>query len=236
MKTSTNDPLPFTAPDAIASGGKESGDVFIVSITGNSITRHATNEELFARLGWNRECGMAASCEEKDYVHLLLDMLRAALPERDIRLSLNIIDPQSDLIIFQGGEHAALPEMIDEFRITLDKQLADYREITPAVVVIGIWNPLCRNEFLHCTAPKYAFYARQIELIQRDLCRKHHIQFAAVSSWENDPANTGSGAVAAVRWHPNDRGMQCYAEAAFTAVKALPQWKIWQQTEKKNSL
>ena len=35
---------------------------------GNSITRHDVAEHL----GWMRCCGMAATCEENDYVHLVV--------------------------------------------------------------------------------------------------------------------------------------------------------------------
>ncbi len=41
---------------------------FKVMFVGNSITKHAPKPEV----GWNRDCGMAASSIETDYVHLLV--------------------------------------------------------------------------------------------------------------------------------------------------------------------
>ncbi len=43
----------------------EEGAKLKVLFVGNSITRHGVLEEI----GWTRDCGMAASCLEKDYVH-----------------------------------------------------------------------------------------------------------------------------------------------------------------------
>lgn len=48
-----------------------------VLFVGNSITRHAPASEV----GWERDCGMAASAPEKDYLHLLMQKFRKTDPE-----------------------------------------------------------------------------------------------------------------------------------------------------------
>ena len=49
-----------------------------ILIIGNSITRHGPKPEI----GWNRDWGMAASCEENDYVHRFVTKLN----ENNIRV------------------------------------------------------------------------------------------------------------------------------------------------------
>ena len=48
-----------------------------VLFLGNSFTYHRLRPEI----GWNRQCGMAASCLEKDYVHQLMKRIREKDPE-----------------------------------------------------------------------------------------------------------------------------------------------------------
>ncbi len=48
-----------------------------ILFVGNSITLHGVRPEI----GWDRECGMAASCPQKDYVHLLMDRVRQVRPD-----------------------------------------------------------------------------------------------------------------------------------------------------------
>lgn len=58
----------------------------MILVKGDSISSHAWNEYPRKNLGWDRECGMAASSEEKDYIHLLADAILAVMPEQRIRL------------------------------------------------------------------------------------------------------------------------------------------------------
>ena len=127
----------------------------------------------------------------------------------------------TDLIVYQGGEHDALPERLETYEKRLEELLGEYKKITPAVIVIGIWNPGCREEYKECTDKDYDISAKKIREIQQQVCAKLNIPFASVSAYENDPANSGSGKVAAVRWHPNDNGMRCYADEALKAFKKL---------------
>ena len=48
-----------------------------ILFVGNSITKHAVKPEI----GWERDCGMAASSIEKDYVHLIVDQIKKQYDE-----------------------------------------------------------------------------------------------------------------------------------------------------------
>lgn len=48
-----------------------------ILFVGNSITKHAMKLEV----GWDRDCGMAASSIDKDYVHLIVDKIKKQYDE-----------------------------------------------------------------------------------------------------------------------------------------------------------
>ena len=63
--------------------GQNSRNVFLcrneksklrILFVGNSITKHEPKPEV----GWDRDCGMAASCAERDYVHLIVNRIMDA--------------------------------------------------------------------------------------------------------------------------------------------------------------
>lgn len=218
------DKLPFFPPEQEKGHKKDLYDYLILMI-GNSITRHGTSPEILTKYGWDHVGGMAASCEEKDYAHLLAKKIQETMPDRKVRLVFNDaqnadqfrkagdMDLKPDLIVYQGGEHwgtSHLPGLKDVYRAMLQALRASYP--SAKLITIGIWNPLCRDEFQEFSSKKNSMI---IENIQKTVSAEFGISFVSVLAFSQNPDNTGYGKVAAVRWHPNDNGMKCYAEALF---------------------
>lgn len=61
-------------------GANKDDSSFKVMFIGNSITYHEIKKDI----GWNKNCGMAASCLNKDYVHLVMKEL--AKTHKDISI------------------------------------------------------------------------------------------------------------------------------------------------------
>lgn len=227
-----DDKLPFFAPENEKSVVKGENDYLILMI-GNSITRHRTDPDILAKYGWDHCSGMAASCMEKDYAHLLAKKIQEMMPDRNIRLifydaqnadqlqrqKAKDMDFEPDLIVYQGGEHwgtSQLPGLENLYRTMIQTLRASYP--SAKLITIGIWNPLCRDEFQEFSSEKNSMI---IENIQKTVSAEFGIPFVSVLAFSQDPDNTGYGKVAPVRWHPNDNGMRCYAEAAFEAFQKL---------------
>ena len=106
--------LSFVKSSTISTMHKNPGE-YVILFKGNSITRHGFNAETVKTLGWDHEAGMAASTAQKDYAHLLAEMIQNALPSRKVRLVFGSQDSSSaatdvlyapDLVIVQTGEHS----------------------------------------------------------------------------------------------------------------------------------
>ena len=220
------DKLSFVAKESDLSSFVRQADDYVILFKGNSITSHGIRENL-----WDHVSGMAASSASMDYVHRFAEMVRGFLPGRHIRivigrggrpaLSLQGIDAERairpDLIVIQNGEHSAFRPEVENFGSAHETLVTALQHAFPSALIlsVGIWNPRCREEFASCCAPEYDECAKAIEKMQRRIAEKTGIGFVPVSPYENDPANTGYGSSPGVRWHPNDNGMKCYAEALF---------------------
>lgn len=209
-------------------------NVFRLLIAGDSITRHGVNDDIKARLGWDYVAGMAASEESKDFVHLFAERIRAALPDRQVKLYVegfgdsNIsgtadieekVGPirarRPHLLVIQTGEHEADPFRIEVFREKYEAILAAILGLDPRPILLcsGPWEPIAHGVSQYADGRK----AGQMENAMREICEKYGIRFASVRKYADDPACCGYGRYPGVRWHPNDKGHAGYAEKLWAA-------------------
>lgn len=205
---------------------KESGNTYKILFLGNSITRHGVSK----KLNWNIVAGMAASSTDKDYAHLLASAIAAQKPEKKVEpyfkaygggvvpayvghaAEYKEISP--DLVIVQLGENDREAQGIKSFTDNYEKILKDINSLapTPMVICTGVWNP--------GGSAIYSGWSAQKEEAIKGLAKTNGALFVSVSAAASDPQCRGYGDTPGVRWHPNDKGMQKYAEAIYNVWKA----------------
>jgi hypothetical protein len=199
-----------------------------VLFLGNSITLHGPAKQI----GWLGNWGMAASAEEKDYVHLLLARLAqlaetsGAKPEAmianvaDFERNYATYDPASalkkqlefdaDLVIVAIGEN--VPALASEdARAKFGKAVAGLlatlkKRGEPRIVVRScFWPDKAKDDIL------------------RQACREAGGVFVDNSGLSKDEANYARSERkfdhAGVAAHPGDRGMQAIADALWKAIE-----------------
>jgi hypothetical protein len=196
-----------------------------VLFLGNSITLHGPAPEI----GWTGNWGMAASAEEKDYVHqLTADIARAAGAKPEIRVR-NIADFergydtydvvkgfqaerqfQADLIIVAIGENVRNLGNDTEkaaFAAAFARLLAELKQHgDPAIFVrSSFWPSAAKDEIMRKASADAGVTFVEIERLGRDKSN--------AASSEREFSNAG------VANHPGDRGMRAIADAIFTAIQ-----------------
>lgn len=219
MKTYENGMKKLSA--ASAPGTAASSPVKKLLVIGDSITKHAPAE----KLGWTSDWGMAASAEDKDYVHLVHAKIAAqqgSAPELIVNAvgggtitgKLGAIDSitsvGADLVIIQLGEN--------DREATEEKFERPYESL---VAAIKNANPSVR---IYCTGT-WRSSADKDEMI-RTVCRRQGCVFVDIAKVHADPA-ASAGAEnrftnPGVNWHPGDKGMQGYADAIMKAMTEHP--------------
>ena len=191
---------------------------------GNSITLHGPK----ADIGWELNCGMAASAVENDYVHLLLRRFAAqdggrepaarvaniadferGFAEYDPRQLQELADFQAGLVILAIGENvAALETTADQaaFSRAVSALLAFMTEKCKAVLVVRscFWPDAAKDAAL------------------RQACAQAGGIFVDISALAADERNYARSereySHAGVAAHPGDAGMQAIAAAIWDAL------------------
>ena len=194
---------------------------------GNSITLHGP----LAAIGWTNNWGMAASAQEKDYVHLLASSIaRLSGRQPDVRIE-NIAD---------------FERRYDTYDLA---RLAKHADFKPDIVVVAIGENV---PALVSEDSKARFHDRFVRLlkalkgsgqpavfvrscfwadktkddIMRQSCSAVGVVFVDISTLGKDESNHArserSLAHAGVADHPGDKGMKAIADALLNAITSRP--------------
>ena len=194
-----------------------------VLFVGNSITIHESKPEI----GWNADWGMAASAEEKDYVHVLTEMLRKVNPaveaarincadwerafwtrEEAMTNAAGAREWDADVVVIRLTENTLLQELEGRDYAAELAWLMDYfnpNGRAKFVVTDGFWpNPEKDLAAYRAAQMRNAAFVSLTDLGQRD-------DMKAIGLFEH------SG----VAGHPGDKGMREIAERLFAVVKHM---------------
>jgi len=191
-------------------------------VIGDSISRHGPSEPL----GWSGTWGMAASAEEKDWAHLLQARIAAAqgaavvlrvdgegggrISGKLARLDA-ITATAADLVLVQLGENENTPELEKGLEAEYDALIAGLRKAMPSarVLCFAVWTGAAG------TSAKDAAIRR--------VCERQGAEFVSLAQANSDRANRAEADKRwrhpGVNWHPGDRGMQAYADAAWRVLQ-----------------
>jgi len=213
-----------------------------ILVLGNSITLHGPSEPL----GWEHNCGMAASAPEKDYVHVLAAGIEARTGAA-LRTSPIDEEPGPD------GSPAAAPRNVVNIADILERQYATYiNDLLQAqidwkadIVVLQFGENVPMDTFdpdafagalrtlmdgLKDSSAPHVFVTSQvlraggaIDEIKKQVCAEDPSNrvYVDLSGLREDPTNFASSEPfysGVIVGHPGDKGMAVIADALLKAV------------------
>ena len=192
------------------------GEKLRIMFVGNSITKHRPKPEI----GWNNDCGMAASCTENDYVHQFLKKVReeystdiswaiVGAPNFERNLDPEAIDTYYDIakdynpdimIMFFG---ANVPHEYDQEKIHRFKFGDSYEALR---------NYLAGDNTL--VFHSEGFYIRPVlDNDKKEVAKKYGDTYISIDDIRKRVDTHGQFN------HPNDLGMQEIAERFWSIIK-----------------
>ncbi len=179
-----------------------------VVVLGNSIVQYGPDQSI----GWNGNWGLAASRKENDFIHLLLQSLKAKKNDVAVRFK-NIADFESgyltfslstldslrdaDMLIIKIAENVKSSQ--PSYRQFISKYDQLIRYLNPSgkavkLIIDGFW----KNEKVNNDIRSYAVQQK--------------IALVSITDISSDSKNRGTAG------HPNDRGMRMIAERVWRYV------------------
>lgn len=194
------------------------GDIKVLFI-GNSITRHG----IAPQIGWHGNWGMAASCEEKDFVHqtvkgleergLKVDFCIAQVSDWERRFDedkkalddhfTSVQDFAADVVIVRVGENMR-KDILTEGKRYFDSMIRYFLTNPKAKVIVtdSFWEHPIRDPFI------------------REICQERGYTFCQISDLEKDPKCMALGQFEhkGVSVHPSDYGMEQIAKRLLALI------------------
>lgn len=188
-----------------------------ILIVGNSITRHGPNKEL----GWERDCGMAASAPEKDYVHRLYSMLKKNGKNVFMRIRQcsywethftenNVLERyeedrnfNADYVIFRLGDNSVnVPNDLPEFKCALKEFIAKINNGGQVIFTSCFWHLDSVDEKI------------------REVAAELGCPYIELGDLGDDSTMRATGLYehSGVAWHPSDKGMDNIAQRIFNTL------------------
>ncbi len=188
-----------------------------ILFVGNSVTKHGLRPEI----GWNRICGMAASDESHDYVHLCVEELKRTNPDAGFAISqVADFEREFDTFDIQSG----LKKSID---YGADIVVMFFGANTPGAYIRGERDFGCgfadAYDRLRCALSAkegaevihlQGFFIRgNIDAERQSVVEKYGDRFIMLGDIRTDEATHGEFN------HPNDLGMKKIAECLIPALR-----------------
>lgn len=201
--------------------GKEGGSPRIMFV-GNSTTRHEPN----ADIGWNFNHGMAASCAESDYVHLVM---AAVLAER----------PDAEFCIVQASRWEFKYKECD-----IDAYFHTAKDFNPDLIITLLSGNIpakdfTKEDFILEMGKLHAYLSggKKVSMIQgtgffgnetkneaiKEYCRVSGAQLADISELCQDRETLAIGKFwhEGVAMHPGDKGMKKIADIIIEKIQKI---------------
>ena len=188
-----------------------------ILFVGNSITKHAPKPSI----GWDRDCGMAASSLENDYVHLLLQKLK----EKGVPVTASILQVAPFEWEFQAMSvadtyargRAFAPDIVLMFfgaNVTKAYDTDEHPSKTfgQAYTELRNWLDTGRTRFIH----SQGYYIRpKLDAEKREVAEKYGDAFITIEDIRTRAETHG------MHNHPNDLGMREIAERFWETLEPM---------------
>lgn len=192
-----------------------------IAFIGNSTTLHNPKPDI----GWYGSWGMAASCAENDYLHIIMSKIREKYPE-------------ASYCILSGARWERNYRNID-----LEENFHEAKKFEPDIIITAISGNIKNDEFEHdvfktemkkfhdylvngregvkiyqCTT----FYRSELKIRGiKEYCEENGVKFVDISDIQDDRSNCAFDKFEhnGVGGHPGDKGMRIMAERFLAEIE-----------------